>query len=423
MKFKNPIKEWRERKAEELRRQEEEKRRKEEEERRRKEEEERRRKEAEKKKKQKQALLAAAGLCGVVLLAVIFGIGISKESADPTVPDGTDQIEFVESSSTVEATQEPEKTQPPETEPPAESSEPTATSATEETQASVPPVTAPVIDLSSIPAFSGDPYVVLNGNVPEFTDADLTATSFETYSDLDSLGRCGVAYANIGQDLMPTEERGSIGQVRPSGWHLIKYDFVDGNYLYNRCHLIGYQLTAENANKQNLITGTRYLNVQGMLPFENMVADYIKETGNHVLYRVTPIFEGDNLVASGVHMEAESVEDNGDGILFNVYCYNVQPGVIIDYASGDSVLDSSAGTEPEREPEPEPTPMPSVEPEDTTPPSNSGTTYILNTNTHVFHYPSCSSVDRMSDKNKQVFTGTRDEAIAMGYEPCQRCNP
>ena len=166
----------------------------------------------------------------------------------------------------------------------------------------------------------------------------MTTSSFERYAPLDSLGRCGVAYANIGKDIMPTEERGSIGMVKPSGWHSIRYENVDGKYLYNRCHLIGYQLSAENANTSNLITGTRYLNIQGMLPFENMVADYIRETGNHVLYRVTPIYEGDNLVASGVLMEAYSVEDEGDGICFNVYCYNVQPGIVIDYATGASAL-------------------------------------------------------------------------------------
>ena len=187
-----------------------------------------------------------------------------------------------------------------------------------------------------MPEYSGNPYIVVNDNTPFFTEADKTTASFEKYGELDSLGRCTTAYANVGKDLMPTEKRGSIGSVKPTGWQIAKYDNVDGKYLYNRCHLIGYQLTAENANKKNLITGTRYLNVNGMLPFENMVADYIKETNNHVLYRVTPVFIGDNLVASGVLMEAESVEDNGEGILFNVYCYNVQPGIVIDYATGDS---------------------------------------------------------------------------------------
>lgn len=191
-----------------------------------------------------------------------------------------------------------------------------------------------VISLEDTPEYSGQAYVAINGNQPFFTQEDYTASSFETYSPLDGLGRCGPAEACVGQDLMPTEPRGSIGSVRPTGWQVSKYDFVDGKYLYNRCHLIGYQLTAENANKQNLITGTRYLNVTGMLPFENMVADYIHETGNHVLYRVTPIFDGTDLVARGVLMEGWSVEDSGEGICFNVYCYNVQPGVTIDYATG-----------------------------------------------------------------------------------------
>lgn len=191
-----------------------------------------------------------------------------------------------------------------------------------------------VISLGDTPEYAGQAYVAINGNQPFFTQEDYTASSFEAYSPLDGLGRCGPAEACVGQDLMPTEPRGSIGAVEPTGWQVSKYDFVDGKYLYNRCHLIGYQLTAENANKQNLITGTRYLNVTGMLPFENMVADYIHETGNHVLYRVTPIFDGTDLVARGVLMEGWSVEDSGEGICFNVYCYNVQPGVTIDYATG-----------------------------------------------------------------------------------------
>ena len=204
------------------------------------------------------------------------------------------------------------------------------------------PSTEVTISAADIPAYAGDPYVTINDNEPQFLETDLATSSYEYYSDLDDLGRCGVVYACIGTDLMPTEERGNIGSVKPSGWHTAKYDIVDGKYLYNRCHLIGYQLSGENANVNNLITGTRYLNVEGMLPFENMVADYVKETENHVLYRVTPVFEGNNLVASGVQIEAQSVEDQGEGILFNVYCYNVQPGVTIDYATGDSVLAENA---------------------------------------------------------------------------------
>lgn len=195
------------------------------------------------------------------------------------------------------------------------------------------------ISLEEIPPFDGTPYVEINGNIPDFDETDCTTESFESYSELDALGRCGVAFANVGIDLMPREERGSIGQVKPSGWHTVKYDCVDGKYLYNRCHLIGYQLTGENANEKNLITGTRYLNVEGMLPFENMVDDYVEATNNHVLYRVTPVYEGDNPVANGVLMEGWSVEDQGRGICFYVYVYNCQPGVEIDYATGESWLE------------------------------------------------------------------------------------
>lgn len=190
--------------------------------------------------------------------------------------------------------------------------------------------------LDDLPVFDGEPYVVVNDNTPYFTSTDLTTEAFETYSELDDLGRCGVAYANICQELMPTEDRGEIGSVKPSGWVQNKYDFVDGKYIFNRCHLIGFQLAGENANELNLITGTRYMNVDGMLPFENMVADYVHETDGHVLYRVTPIFEGDNLLASGVLMEAMSVEDEGESIEFCVFCYNAQPGVEFDYATGDN---------------------------------------------------------------------------------------
>ena len=229
-------------------------------------------------------------------------------------------------------------------------------------------------DMASF-AYDGKPYVVINDNDPDFTDADMTTTSFERYGELDGLGRCTTAFANIGKDLMPAEKRGPIGEVKPTGWQTAKYDNVDGKYLYNRCHLIGYQLTGENANEKNLITGTRYLNVDGMLPFENMVADYIKETNNHVLYRVTPVFSGDNLVASGVQMEAESVEDNGDGILFNVYCFNAQPGIAIDYATGDSHQDDSIVADASKS---------------TTAAEANVQTYVLNTNTKKFHKESCN---------------------------------
>lgn len=285
--------------------------------------------------------------------------------------------------------------------------------------------------LREIPAYSGTPYTEVNGNQPYFTEAELTTQSFETYSELDSLGRCGMAYANVGQDLMPTEPRGEIGAVKPSGWHLVKYDNVDGKYLYNRCHLIAYMLAAENANPQNLITGTRYLNVQGMLPFETKVCDYVKNTGNHVLYRVTPIFDGDNLLADGVLMEAYSVEDAGEGISFCVFAYNVQPGIGIDYATGDNWAESSGTYQSTEASVAEETPAPQPEtdtavqtsPESLVPQESRQTTYVLNTNTMKFHYPTCSSVDDMKEKNKQIYTGSRDEVINMGYVPCKRCNP
>ena len=285
--------------------------------------------------------------------------------------------------------------------------------------------------LREIPAYSGTPYTEVNGNQPYFTEEELTTQSFETYSELDSLGRCGVAYANVGQDLMPTEPRGEIGAVKPTGWHLVKYDNVDGKYLYNRCHLIAYMLAAENANPQNLITGTRYLNVQGMLPFETKVCDYVKNTGNHVLYRVTPIFDGDNLLADGVLMEAYSVEDAGEGISFCVFAYNVQPGIGIDYATGDNWAESSGTyqstaapvTVETLAPQPETDTAVQITPESSAPQESQGITYVLNTNTKKFHYPTCSSVDDMKEKNKQIYTGSRDEVINMGYVPCKRCNP
>ena len=260
---------------------------------------------------------------------------------------------------------------------------------------------APPVDIQSISEYSGAAFEILSENIPDFDQAELKPECFEKYSELDFLGRCGPAFACIGTDIMPTEERGSIGQVKPSGWQISKYDFVDGKYLYNRCHLIGYQLTGENANEQNLITGTRYLNTEGMLPFENMVADYVKESGNHVLYRVTPVFEGENLVASGVKMEAMSVEDGGKGICFNVYVYNVQPGVEIDYLTGDNK------------------PQSQVEEIDDGEVRN----YILNTNSKKFHQPDCANAKDIKRENRQVYSGTRKSAILAGYKPCGGCNP
>lgn len=271
--------------------------------------------------------------------------------------------------------------------------------------------------LDSIPEFSDKPYIVLNNNQPYFTSDEIQSTSFENYSPLDSLGRCGVAVSCVGIDLMPTEERNPIGQVKPSGWHTIKYDIVDGKYLYNRCHLIGYQLCGENANEKNLITGTRYMNVDGMLPFENMVADYIKENNNHVMYRVNPIYNGNNLVASGVTMEAYSVEDNGEGICFNVYVYNVQPGIDIDYATGESKLArESSNTEIQSTSK-------ESEYSSNTYSSTQDNDFILNKNTKKFHKPTCSLVKDIKHSNKQEYRGNREDIILQGYSSCKSCNP
>lgn len=256
-----------------------------------------------------------------------------------------------------------------------------------------------VFSLDNIPKYDDSPYIKIDDNIPDFTDEQKSLTkSYEKYGKLDSLGRCTYAISCIGKDLMPTEERGAIGSVKPTGWQIAKYDFIDGKYLYNRCHLIGYQLTGENANECNLITGTRYLNIDGMLPFENDIADYIDITNNHVLYEVTPIYKGDNLVASGVHMQAYSVEDKGEGICFNIYCYNVQPGVDIDYATGNNKISSDSST------------------------TQSYTqTFIVNTNTKKFHKPECDSAKKMSSSNKKTYKGSRESLISNGYSPCQKC--
>ena len=300
------------------------------------------------------------------------------------------------------------------------------------------------VSLDAIPAYDGKAYVAVNNNEPFFTDSDMTTTAFENYSDLDSLGRCGVAYANICKDIMPTEERGKIGMIKPSGWHTVKYDVIKDRYLYNRCHLIGYQLAGENANPKNLITGTRYLNVEGMLPFENLVADYVNNTGNHVLYRVTPMFSGSNLVANGVLIEAKSVEDNGGGILFNVYCYNVQPGVGINYENGDSWLD---GTTPQKQSAQTDTPQnegsqssagsgagesgssgsttgstssgsdSSAAENSAADSSNSETMVHITATGKKYHRAGCRTLKK---SDTEV---TLDEAKSMGLSPCGICNP
>ena len=267
------------------------------------------------------------------------------------------------------------------------------------------------VTLADIPAYAGEPYVVINDNNPFFTKEEIAkaTTSWEEYGDMDELGRCSMCWASVGKDIMPTGERGSIGSVKPTGWHTVKYDFVNGKYLYNRSHLIGWQLTGENANEKNLVTGTRSFNVDGMLPFENMVADYVREDDVHVLYRVTPMFDGDDLVCRGVLMEAISVEDNGDSILFNVFVYNVQPGVKIDYATGESSLDTGQTTE--------------TGDSDSETASDVDATYVINTSSMKFHKEDCSSISSMNQANKKVVASTRDELISEGYSPCGICKP
>ena len=315
--------------------------------------------------------------------------------------------------------------------------------------------------IADVKEYTGKPYAVLYNNQPNFKKSEITEEGYEFYSPLDSLGRCGYAMACVGPETMPTQPRGSISSIKPTGWVQQYYpDVISGGYLYNRCHLIAYQLTGENKNKENLITGTRYLNADGMIPFEDMIADHVNETGNHVMYRVTPIFEGNNLLASGVQLEAFSVEDNGDAICFNVYLYNVQPGVVIDYATGANHLemppveedgndtpsgnlpsggndvgdsenvgggdnggDDVGGNDPTPTPNPTPTPTPTPEPEPEpdTEPTNK---YVLNTNTKKIHYPDCSSAAKISEKNRAEYEGAISDLINnQGYTTCGNCRP
>ena len=395
----------------------------------------------------------------VALLLVFFAAGIGGQSGknDQQEPVGSQQSVFFEVSEgeTQEASAEISTVMPTES---AVEAEQAASDEEESLTASETAVQEPALQTLSveeIPAYTGEPAIEINGNVPNFTDKEYTTEAFEKYSPLDELGRCGTAYACVGEEIMPTEERGAIGMVKPSGWHTVKYDFVDGKYLFNRCHLIAYQLSGENSNTENLITGTRYLNVEGMLPYENQVADYVHDTGNHVLYRVTPLFDGDNLVASGVEIEAASVEDQGKSLSFHVYCYNVQPGVEIDYATGESKLsddsalngdntaeknsnssgsDDSSKTQAADLQKEEDSSVNSTakiaavvamnsSEEDDSSENAEVQDYVLNKNTKKFHYPWCSSADDIKKKNRKDFTGTRDEVIAQGYVPCKRCNP
>ena len=256
------------------------------------------------------------------------------------------------------------------------------------------------LEAEDIPDYSGKAYIVINNNAPDFKQSELKAKPYEHYAELDRYGRCRESVACIGKELMPKDERETISEVKPTGWHSIRFSFIDGESLYNRCHLIGFQLTGENANEKNLITGTRYLNIEGMLPFENMTAEYIRETGNHVLYRVTPIYSGTELVARGVQMEAYSVEDVGRGLCFNVFCYNVQPNVKIDYKTGEAEATVKETTTEKIE-----------------------AAYVINKKSGKIHRPDCSGVKTMSDKNKLFSNESVDELIAEGYTPCGECRP
>lgn len=305
----------------------------------------------------------------------------------------------------------PDESEPPEPTVPSEPTQPTQpTVPSEPTQPTDPPDvgtgTASPVNPAELPAYSGSAYIVVNNNKPNFSASELSATGYEKYSPLDSLGRCGVALASCGKDTMPAQDetRGDISSVKPTGWVQAKYEGISGGYLWNRCHLIGWQLSAENANKQNLITGTRYMNIEGMLPFENMVADYIKETGNHVAYRITPIFEGSNLVCSGVQMEAYSVEDSGEGICFNVYCYNVQPGITIDYATGNSSGPSTGTTEDSKP----------AEGDGNTSESDETMVWVTQSGSKYHCSSDCSGMKNPS----QI---TKEEAEQRGYEPCKKC--
>ena len=284
-------------------------------------------------------------------------------------------------------------------------------------------------------------YVEIDGNTPSFTVDDATTDAFQSFSQLDRLGRCGTAYACLGPETLPTDVRGDISEIHPSGWVQNFYDFIEGESLYNRSHLIAHCLSGQDANERNLITGTRHFNADVMEPIEAMVLDYIERTGNHVLYRVTPVFEGDELVARGVQIEALSMEDGGQGVSLNVFLRNIQPGVAIDYATGNNWADeaatagswsasatasgwntgsAAAGAAPLV---PISAAATTSQADDASTDTPATVTYVVNKNTGKFHYPSCSSVPKIKAKNRMDSNQTRDELIAQGYVPCKNCNP
>ena len=361
--------------------------------------------------KHKPAKPKVAALC--VSFAVMVAGGMIAGPApkdDATTEAVTERMLVTEVEEATSETEEPETTQNTTAE-----KRTTKETVTESTEAE-----KYVVDPASVPAYSGMPYTELNGNIPTFSDEEKSKTDvFEYYSAQDHLGRCGVAYANVCKDIMPMEERGEIGRVKPTGWVQNKYPgIVDSEppYLYNRCHLIAYSLAGENDNELNLITGTRYMNVEGMNPFELQVMDYVRSTGNHVLYRVTPIFEEDNLLASGVEMEAWSVEDEGKGVCFHVYCYNVQPGIVIDYATGENRLSDEARATSEEE-----STTGVVTEQSTTEPASDEYKYVLNTSRMKIHLPDCPSVKQMAEHNKQWTNDSIEDLKSRGYSPCKNC--
>lgn len=329
------------------------------------------------------------------ILIPVLMITMTACSGEDSLDSGKDQSkpaasETVEENTDVSASSEPEK------------------QVTEESKVRS---AASVADLK----FKGEPYAVINNNKPKFSKRELSLKDgYESYPNLDGLGRCKTVIAKVGPETMPTEERKGIGMIKPAGWHTVRYDnLISDKYLYNRCHLIGFQLAGENANENNLITGTRYLNVEGMLPFEDQVAEYVHSTGNHVVYKVAPVYKGNNLVASGVQMEAYSLEDKGRGVSFNVYCFNVQPGIVIDYATGDS---RESGEKVSANKENESTKSSAGDSD-----YNIKKEYVVNTNTGKYHNPSCRSVKSMKEKNKRVFKTNKKTLEQQGYEPCGNC--
>ena len=321
---------------------------------------------------------------------------LSAELSSDTTEETSDAVSDVTSEASKEETSKEETSKE-------------ETSQSPNTQSGVGDKVASAADLNKIPEYSGKDYIVINGGIPYFTAAQLTTAGYEKYGELDSLGRCTAAIASLGEETMPTDKRGSISSVKPTGWVQAQYSCIKTKDLYNRSHLIAWSLAGENANKQNLVTGTAHLNQEVMTQFEDMVLDYLKETGNHVAYRITPLFKGNELVCRGIQMEAYSVEDNGEGICFNVYCYNVQEGVVIDYATGNSYSESGEESSEESS---------ESSKDDTT---TVEADYVLNKSSKKIHLPECDSVNQMSEKNKVFYTGTIEDLLAQGYKGCGNC--